>query len=48
MLKNFDNKNTFFDELYQKYNIKRVKARRSINSKGDRRGEVFELLITNF
>jgi DNA adenine methylase len=47
-LKNVNNENTFFDELYREYNIKRVKARRSINSKGDQRGELFELLITNF
>ncbi len=47
-LKNFDQDNTFFDQLYQKYQIKRVKARRNINSKGDKRGELFELLITNF
>lgn len=47
-VKNFNNDNTFFDDLYQQYNIKRVKARRSINSKGDGRGELFELLISNF
>lgn len=45
---NSDRENTFFDELYQEYKIKRVKARRNINSKGDKRGELFELLITNF
>jgi DNA adenine methylase len=47
-IKNFNQENNFFDELYQQYKIKRVKARRSINSKGDQRGEIFELLITNF
>lgn len=47
-VKNYDSGNNFFDELYQQYNIKRVKARRSINSQGDKRGEVFELIITNF
>jgi DNA adenine methylase len=47
-VKNFENNNDFFDELYQEYNIKRVKAKRSINSKGDQRGEIFELLINNF
>ncbi len=47
-VKNFDNNNNFFDELYQKYKIKRVKAKRSINSKGNQRGKIFELLITNF
>lgn len=47
-VKNYDSSNNFFDELYEQYNIKRVKARRNINSKGDKRGEIFELLITNF
>ncbi|WP_017293994.1 DNA adenine methylase [Geminocystis herdmanii] len=47
-VKNYDSSNNFFDELYKQYNIKRVKARRNINSKGDKRGEIFELLITNF
>lgn len=47
-LKNHDWSNLFFDQLYQNYNIKRVKARRNINSKGDQRGELFELLISNF
>ncbi|MBF2056021.1 MAG: Dam family site-specific DNA-(adenine-N6)-methyltransferase [Cyanobacterium sp. T60_A2020_053] len=47
-VKNYDSCNNFFDELYQQYKIKRVKARRSINSQGDKRGEVFELIITNF
>jgi len=47
-LKNHDRSNLFFDQLYQNYNIKRVKARRNINSKGDQRGELFELLISNF
>jgi DNA adenine methylase len=47
-VKNYDGSNNFFDELYKQYNIKRVKARRSINSKGDKRGDIFELLITNF
>lgn len=47
-MKNYDSSNNFFDELYKQYNIKRVKARRNINSKGDKRGSIFELLITNF
>jgi DNA adenine methylase len=46
-LKNFDPDNNFFDNLYENYNIQRVKARRSINSKGNYRGEIFELLINN-
>lgn len=47
-IKNFNQENNFFDDLYKQYKIKRVKARRSINSKGNQRGEIFELLITNF
>ena len=47
-VKNHDISNNFFDELYEDYKIKRVKARRNINSKGNKRGEIFELLITNF
>jgi len=37
----------FFDDLYQKYYISRVKARRNINANGEKRGELNELLITN-
>ena len=38
----------FFDELYSKFNIKRVLARRNINSNPNKRGVLTELLITNF
>lgn len=53
MLSNSDvrtsvNDNTFFDELYSDYTIRRVKARRSINSQADKRGQLNELLITNY
>jgi DNA adenine methylase len=47
-VKNFDPTDNFFDDLYQDYSIQRVKARRNINSKADERGEIFELLISNF
>jgi DNA adenine methylase len=40
--------NNFFDKLYGEYCIKRVLARRNINSNPDKRGELTELLITNF
>ena len=43
-----DNKNTFFDELYQDFSIERVLAKRNINSKGERREKVNELMIFNF
>lgn len=53
MLSNSDPKNTeetdnFFDNLYEKFNIKRVSARRNINSKSSGRGTINELLITNY
>lgn len=37
----------FFDNLYANYQIERVKAKRMINSKASKRGELNELLITN-
>lgn len=47
-LKNIDPENSFFDELYSGYHIRRVKAKRSINSVGKSRGEINELLISNY
>lgn len=38
----------FFDELYKGYRIERVKASRNINSKGDKRGKLDEVLIRNY
>ncbi len=40
--------NSFFDDLYAHYHIKRVKASRMINSKASARGSVSELLISNY
>jgi len=37
----------FFDDLFEKYNISRVMARRNINANGKKRGQLSELLITN-
>lgn len=48
ILSNSDTGDNFFDNLYSQYKINRVKAKRSINSKGDSRGEINELLIKNF
>jgi DNA adenine methylase len=53
MLSNSDPKNTdpndeFFDELYTGFNIERVTARRNINSKGNSRGAINEILVTNY
>jgi len=47
MLSNSDNLE-FFEKLYGGFNIKKVIARRIINSKGNKRGEIFELLILNY
>ena len=45
--KNIDENDNFFDELYKGYKIERVSAKRMINSKGNARGNISELLITN-
>lgn len=46
--RNEDPQDGFFDELYANYRIVRVPAKRFINSKADGRGEINELLITNY
>ena len=38
----------FFDDLYKDFNIKRITAVRTINSKAEKRGNVTELLIKNY
>lgn len=38
----------FFDDLYKDFAIKRVKAKRSINANPEKRGELNELLISNY
>src|SRR5205085_1004379 len=53
MLSNSDPKNEnpndeFFDELYRGFRISRVKATRAINSNGAKRGQISELIITNY
>lgn len=53
MLSNSDPKNTnsnddFFDILYAKFNIERVPARRMINSDARKRGEINEIIVTNY
>ena len=44
--KNLDD--VFFDNLYSRYNIERVPAKRIINCNAENRGEINELLINNF
>jgi DNA adenine methylase len=53
LLSNSDPKNTdpadnFFDELYADFSIRRVEARRAINSDKKKRGRIKELLISNY
>lgn len=53
MLSNSDPKNenpedTFFDDLFSDYYIERVPAKRMINCNGSRRGDINELIITNY
>ena len=45
--KNVNKEDNFFDDLYKNYKINRVEASRAINSKGDKRGKINELLICN-
>lgn len=46
--KNYNSDDNFFDDLYSEYNINRILANRSINSKGNLRNKITELLISNF
>jgi DNA adenine methylase len=45
---NHNKNNSFFDDMYSDFLIKRVKAKRSINSNAEKRGQLNELLITNY
>ncbi|MBP3353770.1 MAG: DNA adenine methylase [Bacteroidales bacterium] len=44
---NVDNGDDFFDHLYKRFSIKRVFAARMINSKGNGRGAISEIMISN-
>lgn len=46
--KNADSNDDFFDLLYVRYSIQRVSAKRMINSNGNSRGSINELLICNY
>lgn len=53
MLSNSNPKNTkkddnFFEEIYKGFNINEISAKRMINSNAKGRGEISELLITNY
>ena len=47
-VKGKDTNDNFFDDIYADFAIARVKARRSINANAEKRGELNELLITNY
>lgn len=47
-VKGKDINDNFFDDIYANFAITRVKARRSINANPEKRGELNELLITNY
>lgn len=44
---NVDNDDDFFDHLYKMFSIKRVSAARMINAKGNGRGAISEIMISN-
>lgn len=46
--KNSDENDNFFDDLYKKYEIKRIEAVRMINSKVEGRGKIKEILVRNY
>ncbi|WP_462273376.1 DNA adenine methylase [Methanohalophilus sp.] len=46
--KNIDAKDHFFEEMYSGFTIERVHAKRMINAKAKGRGEIHELVITNY
>ena len=46
--KNTNQKDDFFEENYKGFNINEVYAKRMINSNSKKRGEISELLITNY
>lgn len=47
-VKGKDTNDNFFDEIYSDYSISRVRASRRINANAEKRGELNELLITNY
>lgn len=46
--KNVDANDNFFEDIYKGFNINEVSAKRMINSNSEGRGEISELLITNY
>ena len=46
MLSNSDS--ALINKLYEDFNIHKIYAARAINSKGDGRGKILEVLVTNY
>ena len=46
--KNVNENDNFFEDIYRGFNINEVSAKRMINSNSEGRGEISELLITNY
>ena len=46
--KNTNREDTFFEDIYKGFNINEVSAKRMINANSKGRGEISELLITNY
>ena len=46
--KNINKEDTFFDNIYQGFNINKIQANRMINSNSNGRGKISEILVTNY
>lgn len=46
--KNINEKDNFFDDLYKSFNIERVYAKRMINCRANKRGNITEIVVTNY
>lgn len=46
--KNADPTDNFFDDLYNGFDIVRIKARRMINCQADKRGDITEIVVRNY
>lgn len=46
--KNINKEDTFFDNIYQGFNINQIQASRMINANSNGRGKISEILVTNY
>lgn len=46
--KNINKEDTFFDNIYQGFNINQIQASRMINANSNGRGRISEILVTNY